>query len=96
MNKTTHYLRLALMAIVAAVTMASCTDDDTQQAYDLNGYWQGSIEGDYYSDRYGGYDSWGSRPEPSRTLWSDDDHTLRFAVVPEEVMSAERARQFRY
>ena len=44
----------------------------------------------------GGYDSWGSRPEPSRTLWSDDDHTLRFAVVPEEVMSAERARQFRY
>ncbi len=58
MNKTTHYLRLALMAIVAAVAMASCTDDDTQQAYDLNGYWQGSIEGDYYSDRYGGYDSW--------------------------------------
>ncbi|WP_300097969.1 glycoside hydrolase family 2 TIM barrel-domain containing protein [uncultured Alistipes sp.] len=44
----------------------------------------------------GGYDSWGSRPEPSRTLWSNDDHTLRFAVVPEEVMSAERARQFRY
>ena len=44
----------------------------------------------------GGYDSWGSHPEPSRTLWSNDDHTLRFAVVPEEVMSAERARQFRY
>lgn len=58
MNKTTHYLRATLIAIIAAVAMASCTDNDTQQAYDLNGYWQGSIEGDYYSDRYGGYDSW--------------------------------------
>ena len=29
---------------------------------------------DYKMSGVGGYDSWGSRPEPSRTLWSDKDY----------------------
>ena len=58
MNKTSHYLKTIVLSLVAVLAMASCTDDDTQQAYDLNGYWMGSIQGDYYSDRYGGYDTW--------------------------------------
>ena len=58
MQKTRHYIKAIAIAIVAMATMSGCTDDDTQQAYDLNGYWQGSIQGDYYSDRYGGGDSW--------------------------------------
>ena len=58
MQKTRHYIKTIAIAIVAMATMSGCTDDDTQQAYDLNGYWQGSIQGDYYSDRYGGGDSW--------------------------------------
>ena len=52
MQKTRHYIKAIAIAIVAMATMSGCTDDDTQQAYDLNGYWQGSIQGDYYSDRY--------------------------------------------
>lgn len=58
MNRTSNYFKIFIMALLTIMTMAGCTDDDTQQAYDLNGYWQGSIQGDYYSNRYGGNDSW--------------------------------------
>ena len=57
MNKTSHYLKTIVLSLVAVLAMASCTDDDTQQAYDLDGYWQGSIVGNYYADRYGGHDN---------------------------------------
>ena len=30
----------------------------------------------------GGYDSWGSRPEKERTLWSDRSYTYSFTLIP--------------
>lgn len=47
---------------IAVITLAvvGCVSDDVEQAYDLNGYWAGTIEGDYYSMRYhdtGSYDT---------------------------------------
>ena len=58
MNKTSHYLKTIVLSLVAVLAMASCTDDDTQQAYDLDGYWQGSIMGNYYADRFHSSDNW--------------------------------------
>lgn len=58
MQKTKLYIKAIIMVLTAMATMTACTSDDAQQAYDLNGYWQGSIQGDYYSDRYGGSGSW--------------------------------------
>ena len=31
----------------------------------------------------GGYDSWGSRTEPERCLWSDKDYSFSFSIVPD-------------
>ena len=58
MSKTRHYIATAIALFVTMLAVTGCTDDDVDQAYDLNGYWQGSIQGDYYSDRFGGHDSW--------------------------------------
>lgn len=44
----------------------------------------------------GGYDSWGARPEKEFTLWSDRDYSVRFAIVPEQVMNASQAVKYRY
>lgn len=41
-----------------------------------------------------GYDSWGSRPEPARTLWSNRDYRLRVAMVPSR--DAEKAARINY
>lgn len=41
-----------------------------------------------------GYDSWGSRPEPERTLWSNRDYRLRVAMVPSR--DAEKAARVDY
>lgn len=30
----------------------------------------------------GGYDSWGSLPEASRTLWSDGNYATSFTLIP--------------
>jgi hypothetical protein len=32
----------------------------------------------------GGYDSWGSRPETSRTGWSHEDFSFSFYIIPED------------
>ena len=34
----------------------------------------------------GGYDSWGARPEPSRTLWADQDYSFSFAIIPDKIL----------
>ena len=41
----------------------------------------------------GGYDSWGSRPEKDRTLWSDTDYDWQFTFVPEKAMSHRKVRK---
>ncbi len=51
---------------------------------------------DHRQTGVGGYDSWGARPEPSRTLWSNGRYRLQFAVIPEAVMSAEKAVRYSY
>ena len=37
---------------------------------------------DYRMTGVGGYDSWGSRPEKDRSLWSDRSYTYRFTLIP--------------
>ena len=44
----------------------------------------------------GGYDSWGSRPEPSRTVWSTDERSFAFTLVPAKVMKADKAIRYDY
>ncbi len=37
---------------------------------------------DYRMTGVGGYDSWGARPEPARSLWSDKSYSYGFTLVP--------------
>jgi len=46
------YIRMAFIAITAMVALSSC-DEDHALAYDLEGIWQGTIVGNYYSHHYG-------------------------------------------
>ena len=48
---------LMMMVLLSALTLSSC-DEDTETAYDLDGIWQGTINGNYYQDRYGYTESW--------------------------------------
>ena len=48
---------LLMMVLLSALTLTSC-DEDTETAYDLDGIWQGTINGNYYQDRYGYTESW--------------------------------------
>ena len=48
---------LMIMVLLSALTLTSC-DEDTETAYDLDGIWQGTINGNYYQDRYGYTESW--------------------------------------
>ncbi len=42
-----------MMMLMAALTMTSCQlDEDATLAYDIEGVWQGSIDGNYYYNRY--------------------------------------------
>lgn len=58
MNRIFNRITLTVMSLVTIISLTGCTNDDVDQADDLNGYWEGSIEGNYYSDRYGGNESW--------------------------------------
>ncbi len=58
MNKTARMIPTLIAALLTVLTLAGCDNDDIDQAYDLNGYWQGSIDGNYYYDRYGSNESW--------------------------------------
>lgn len=49
------YTKMILMATVAILTLTGC-DNDAALAYDLDGVWQGTIYGDYYSYRRGSND----------------------------------------
>ena len=44
----------------------------------------------------GGYDSWGQRPEKSRTLWSDQQLSYGFTLVPAKVMRSNKALKYSY
>ena len=44
----------------------------------------------------GGYDSWGSRPEPARTVWSNEDRTFTFTLVPTRARKTEKAIRYAY
>ena len=48
---------LMMLVLLSALTLTSC-DEDTETAYDLDGIWQGTINGNYYQDRYGYTESW--------------------------------------
>ncbi len=52
MRKTKHFAALLLLFVMSMFTLSSCTNSDMDQAYDLSGYWQGTIYGNYYSNRY--------------------------------------------
>ena len=44
----------------------------------------------------GGYDSWGSRPEPARTVWSTDDRSFSFTLVPARARKTDKAIRYAY
>ena len=44
----------------------------------------------------GGYDSWGSRPEPSRTVWSNQSHAFGFTLVPAKAAKTAKAIRYAY
>ena len=48
---------LMMMVLLSALTLTSC-DEDAEMAYDLDGIWKGTINGNYYQDRYGYTESW--------------------------------------
>ena len=57
MKRLIEKMTMAAMLIITALTMTSC-DEDTETAYDLDGIWQGTINGSYYQDRYGNSERW--------------------------------------
>ena len=44
----------------------------------------------------GGYDSWGSRPEPARTVMSDQDRDFGFTLVPVRAKKTDKAVRYAY
>ena len=44
----------------------------------------------------GGYNSWGDRPEPDRTVWSDRDLDFGFTLVPVRAKKTEKAVRYAY
>lgn len=42
---------MCIFALMAALSFTSC-DEDADLAYDLNGIWEGTIQGEYYYDRF--------------------------------------------
>ena len=44
----------------------------------------------------GGYNSWGTRPEPSRTVWSTDDRSFGFTLVPVKTMKTRKAIRYAF
>ena len=44
----------------------------------------------------GGYDSWGARPEPARTVWSTDSRDFGFTLVPAKAMKAKKAVRYAF
>ncbi len=44
----------------------------------------------------GGYDSWGSRPEPARTVWSNNDYSFKFTIVPEKALTLDKAIKYKF
>lgn len=53
MKKVYNYMATVMLMICTALVFTGCQDDDVDQAYDMNGIWQGTIQGMYYHDRYG-------------------------------------------
>ena len=51
---------------------------------------------DYRMAGVGGYDSWGSRPEPERNLWSNRDYAFSFTLVPTAVTRPAKAVRQQY
>lgn len=51
---------------------------------------------DFMQSGVGGYDSWGARPEESRTLWSGESYGFGFTIVPERLMSPAKAAGYLY
>ena len=47
---------------------------------------------DYRQAAVGGYDSWGNRPEPARTLWADESYHYTFLLIPG--MKGEKANHY--
>ena len=45
---------------------------------------------DYKMSGVGGYDSWGSRPEKARTLWSTESYSYNFTLTPDKPSKAAR------
>ena len=58
MKAMSVYIRVMVVVLVASASLASCTDDDSEQAYDMNGIWEGTITGNYDADRYHGDNQW--------------------------------------
>ncbi|MBO5563965.1 MAG: beta-galactosidase [Bacteroidales bacterium] len=44
----------------------------------------------------GGYDSWGSMPEPSRTLFTSGRYSFGFAMIPARILRPSRAVRYAY
>ena len=44
----------------------------------------------------GGYDSWGARPEPARTVWSDRDLDFGFTLVPARARKTKKAVRYQF
>ena len=44
----------------------------------------------------GGYDSWGSRPEPARMVWTNEDRDFAFTFVPVRAKKTDKAVRYAY
>ena len=44
----------------------------------------------------GGYDSWGSMPEPSRTLFTSGRYSFGFSMIPARILRPSRAVRYSY
>jgi len=51
---------------------------------------------DYTMTGVGGYNSWGSRTEPTRSLWSNKDYKFSFAIVPDASPARKNAEKYEY
>lgn len=52
------FRNIPFLFFLFATAMFTACDEDAEKAYDLNGIWEGTINGQYYYDRYQSNESW--------------------------------------
>lgn len=91
--------RMSFVADSFEFNVLGCSTEDLEAARHINevpvrDYMEVCIDGGMTG--VGGYNSWGARTEPARSLWSDKDYSFSFSVVPDASPAKKYIKSFAF